>query len=570
MATFYTGVDKERYDAGNKFLPMNQFLLNYTVPKTNVEEDQVTTSYGIPNTNAFVNSGDGPGQVPLGLTYDPRAVAEAPASGQSTSFINDPASVDAFNQKIYDKMSSDADLFQTGTSKFPGERGYGKAPEYMDKDLWTGLNKYSQEEFMELNPQYFSQGNIPEEDEEKESWFSSLFSSTPKVRGTLGTRLANAPRIPLPAAMASWSLSPFNPESRNWNPNFEHQLNMLEMQNNMIGIDPNSGLYKYGPDSVLAGKNVISLFGSNDYEEALGKKKDWFQNRINRGKKISWTNYQKLLKEEEKLQDIQKNIDDKDKSVAKTIRPRHHKDVSGGGVNGKGGQGDYTTPSLHQAPEKHTAPSKTGHMGPGGKHYAQGGRVYLNLGGLASMLGRENFKKGGRIGFFKGALADTKEGKAMSPGTTAGGDFRGGDEGQGDSGNTVVIPKTNYVNIKPDIFREDPYVNISVMSPLEIAKLQASIGYQNIFDNDDLSVEGDLTTNIGPIDTRTQFTDDGIGNTDINWGNFSTTIDPNKNIQNIGYNNSWKGINYGINTDLNNTNAYLSLKYKNGGLASIL
>ena len=61
MATFYTGVDKERYDAGNQFVPMDQFLLDYKAPTTNVVEDQVTTSYGIPNTNAFINSGDGGG-----------------------------------------------------------------------------------------------------------------------------------------------------------------------------------------------------------------------------------------------------------------------------------------------------------------------------------------------------------------------------------------------------------------------------------------------------------------------------------------------------------------------------
>ena len=30
MATFYTGVDQQRYDAGEKFLPMNRFLANYT------------------------------------------------------------------------------------------------------------------------------------------------------------------------------------------------------------------------------------------------------------------------------------------------------------------------------------------------------------------------------------------------------------------------------------------------------------------------------------------------------------------------------------------------------------
>ena len=37
----------------------------------------------------------------------------------------------------------------------------------------------------------------------------------------------------------------------------------------LIGRDPNSGLLKYGPGSVLAGKNVISGFGTNDYEQAL-------------------------------------------------------------------------------------------------------------------------------------------------------------------------------------------------------------------------------------------------------------------------------------------------------------
>ena len=42
MATFYTGVDQQRYDAGEKFLPMNKFLASYTAPKTNLEESQVT------------------------------------------------------------------------------------------------------------------------------------------------------------------------------------------------------------------------------------------------------------------------------------------------------------------------------------------------------------------------------------------------------------------------------------------------------------------------------------------------------------------------------------------------
>jgi len=57
MATFYTGVDKERYDAGEKFLPQDRFLLNYAAPTTKTEEDQVTESFGIPA--AYNTSGSG-------------------------------------------------------------------------------------------------------------------------------------------------------------------------------------------------------------------------------------------------------------------------------------------------------------------------------------------------------------------------------------------------------------------------------------------------------------------------------------------------------------------------------
>ena len=65
---WYTGVDQQRYDAGEKFLPMNRFLLNYTAPNTNVEEEEVTTSYGLPNTNAFTQSSVGGGG---GGPFDP-------------------------------------------------------------------------------------------------------------------------------------------------------------------------------------------------------------------------------------------------------------------------------------------------------------------------------------------------------------------------------------------------------------------------------------------------------------------------------------------------------------------
>jgi len=60
---FYEGIDKKFFDAGTHYRPMNQFLLNQdeTVPTPVEEETEVTTSYGIPNTNKFVISGDGGG-----------------------------------------------------------------------------------------------------------------------------------------------------------------------------------------------------------------------------------------------------------------------------------------------------------------------------------------------------------------------------------------------------------------------------------------------------------------------------------------------------------------------------
>ncbi len=113
----------------------------------------------------------------------------------------------------------------------------------------------------------------------------------PKVKGTLGDRLLKQSqegimsKVPLPGSMFAKLRSPFNPESPTYNAALPMQLNFLEATTgkkitgtsdnlnftdaSMIGRDPNSGLLKYGAGSVLAGKNVISGFGTNDYETAL-------------------------------------------------------------------------------------------------------------------------------------------------------------------------------------------------------------------------------------------------------------------------------------------------------------
>ena len=120
----------------------------------------------------------------------------------------------------------------------------------------------------------------------------------PRVKGTLGDRLqkqSESMMIPSISSMLGKLRSPFNPDSPTYNPNLPAQLNFLEgspmvtrttgqfidpklgaVEGNfmtttgaLIGRDPNTGALKYGPGSVLAGKNVISGFGTNDYEQAL-------------------------------------------------------------------------------------------------------------------------------------------------------------------------------------------------------------------------------------------------------------------------------------------------------------
>ena len=94
----------------------------------------------------------------------------------------------------------------------------------------------------------------------------------PKIQGQLGTRLAKqytmGQKLPSFITAIAQTQSPFNPKSKNYNPLLEDQLNIAEA-NDKVGRDPNSGILKYSENSVLSGQNVISGFGTNDYEKQL-------------------------------------------------------------------------------------------------------------------------------------------------------------------------------------------------------------------------------------------------------------------------------------------------------------
>ena len=61
MVAFYSQQDQDIYEK-NKFMPQSKYLLNAPTFNTpTVEEEKITETFGIPNTNAFTNSGGGGG-----------------------------------------------------------------------------------------------------------------------------------------------------------------------------------------------------------------------------------------------------------------------------------------------------------------------------------------------------------------------------------------------------------------------------------------------------------------------------------------------------------------------------
>ena len=219
----------------------------YEIPGASQPE---TTAPNIIGAQINQGGGGGGGITELQKTFTPGAQPKGPKFNPN---INPAAQLTGAGR--LDPMGSDVDYFNTlsGPEKFnfgfqmsdvPGQPGY-EAP-----------SKYFEE------PSMLNKGITAVKD------FFGKFSS-PKVRGTLGTRLANQPRLPLPLSVAAYARSPFNPESSTYNPLLEGQLNFLELGDNLIGRDPNTGGLKYGSGSVLAGKNVISGFGTNNYETAL-------------------------------------------------------------------------------------------------------------------------------------------------------------------------------------------------------------------------------------------------------------------------------------------------------------
>jgi len=147
--------------------------------------------------------------------------------------------------------------------------------------------------------------------------------------------------IALPAAllggavMLGRAFDPMRPGSRNYSPNLRGQVDYLSEISGMIGRDPNTGGLKYGPESVLSGKNVISMFGTNNYQKALDKKIDYFEDRIKKGKSINEDRYKQAKEEKKDFFEYKADIREKARQPKKTYTRPNMRDIAGnGGGNG--------------------------------------------------------------------------------------------------------------------------------------------------------------------------------------------------------------------------------------------
>jgi hypothetical protein len=149
------------------------------------------------------------------------------------------------------------------------------------------------------------------------------------------------------AVMLGRTFDPTRLGSRNYNPYLSEQIDYLGTRDNFIGRNPSSGLMQYGPGSVLRGQNVVSMFGTNDYRNQLEKKKDYFENRISKGKNYSQTQYEKTLKE---IDDFERAETNKEMAKEKKARDQVTRNLmtqntaytGGGGGGGDGGGGNIS------------------------------------------------------------------------------------------------------------------------------------------------------------------------------------------------------------------------------------
>ena len=512
--------DAEIRAAGLYAVPKNKYLQNEFQLPTNEVVEEETESFGIPNTNAFTNSG--------GATFN--SAGNAFGYGSQIEPGGSYGSYDSINY----------------TGGLPGNvQQYGIGRQFEDPSASPTGETYSYKKevpgFMRIAGGFIPGGNF-------------LLN--------LAEKRMNANRDQPPGNYRIGGLD----ES------------MKGYYDNLAG----SGMLFDGPGGVktLTGKNFAGkgyLEGQMELAKGFGfdeMSEEEIQSAINAMKQ----NPRKQFKYKQMLEASQmyktnkaqeKNIEnmanlkaaESRRESARQYDPAvHGKNNYGLGADGKqsydSGQGFGTNATSGGPVSNKTGKGRTDYMEGGRAGYFFGGRV--------------NYKAGGRIGFRGGGMdMGNEENQAQSAAmgnTTVSNNNDGGND---NPPNFFVKDKTSIIDTS-GLKSKSPEINIDYTDPRNYASLKSKIYNKNILDNDDINVDGTLSGKIGPVSYNTNFTDQGITGTNLKAGNFNAGIDANKNYR-LGYANNYNNINYGTTYDSNGNLMFTAgVNFKNGGLAGLL
>ena len=200
-----------------------------------------------------------------------------------------------------------------------------------------------------------------------------------------------------------------NPNAFNYNPDLQGQIDFMKSQND-YGVMDQSGLNKI-TGGVLAGKNLQSLFGSNDLTDMYANQVDKYQNTYdNLGKNFSNLDEEELeFKKQNYLrQFLQPAIMERQLNFD---RQNTINDAQGYDATGRGRAFDYAGRDNEYGTHRSTITNKNAQInqdaGRGG--FNPGTHTATNTAQEAQDYqdrGRgQRFEKGGRVGYFFGGLA---------------------------------------------------------------------------------------------------------------------------------------------------------------------
>ena len=550
MVAFYNAADQELYKK-YKFLPQEKYRLGLTLPTDPVAPETIApVPGGITNTNAFTNSGGGNDFNPAGNMFG-EGTAVSPVYGGNPI-----------------------------TGGFDG--GYGADPISGDlpgggnivDEFGTDGNVYSETNF----------NNIKEE-EEKKGFLSRMMNSFKQ-------RTENLPSWAKAGITAAGMINPLTAI-----PSLISKFGSGD-GGPSYGIAGLSDAKKGAYDALASGDMLFNTPGG--YKTLTGKNfqaKNYVPNqleiydRLKDIKEEELTGWQKkqLLEATAIFKDNQQfynNQNIKDPSVTTDLVNEFTTTTNndGGGsatppgfgitpqgnyVNqfegGDPGQGGTTSGGTNNSQHGSSGMSKGQHSA---FRMARGGRAGYFFGG------RVNYKKGGRgrtdaesqYGADSAGSYDSSQNKSGIQ-QSYGGDNNSG--ARDNPPNFFVEDKTSIVDTS-GLKSKSPEINIDYTDPRNYASLKGSIYNTNILDNDNINVDGTLSGEIGPVSYNTNFTDQGITNTNLTAGNFNADIDANKNYS-LGYANNYNGIDYGAKYDNNGNLMFTAgVNFKNGGLAGLL